>query len=383
MIRVLAFLEATYVSGPAKNVLEFARCAAGFEENARVQTEIAAFQTSPGDDELTDAVSRAGLPLHRIEQASLPTPSTVERVRRAIAASQPDIVQTHSIKSHFLLRASGAWKQYPWVAFHHGYTLTVLRLRAYNEFDRWSLRRAARVITVSRAFAGQLARKGVPGNRITVLHNAIDPDWGRRASDADLRAATRTRLGVEAGEHLALMVGRLSKEKRQVLLIQALGRLKAQSPEVRMRILIVGEGPERASILQTAASLGLSNNLVLAGHQSDVAPYYAAADLAVISSDTEGSPNALLEAMAAGKPVVATAVGGIPEIVTHEDTALLVPAGDAGKLADAIARTLFDFEGARQMAERAHALILSHYSPQQRARFLARFYADMLSGRHQ
>jgi len=151
-------------------------------------------------------------------------------------------------------------------------------------------------------------------------------------------------------------------------------------PDTPVRLILVGDGPERASIQRMAVSLGVSDRLILAGHQDDVTPYFAAADLAIISSDTEGSPNALLEAMAAGKPVVATAVGGIPEIVTNEDTALLVPPGDPGKLAEAMARALSAPEPMRLMAARAHALILSHYSPQQRARFLARFYATMLPG---
>jgi glycosyltransferase involved in cell wall biosynthesis len=378
LIRVLAFLEATYVSGPAKNVLDFARQAAGFEEASRVCTEIAAFQTSRGEDELTRAVASAGLRLHGIEQRSLPNPSTVREVRQVIAASKPDIIQTHSIKSHFLVRISGAWKQCPWVAFHHGYTRTVLRLRAYNHFDRWSLRQAARVVTVSRAFAGELRRMGIAEDRITVLHNAISPDWGTRAADPHLRAATRSRMGIGVEESVVLMVGRLSREKRHDLFLQAIHRMR----HTKIRAVIAGEGPERTAISQIIASLGIEGRVTLAGHQTDVTPCYAAADLVVISSDTEGSPNALLEAMAAGKPVVATAVGGIPEIVTHEDTALLVSPGNPGKLADAIALVVSSPDQARSMAERARALIVSHHSPQQRARFLAGLYASILSGAH-
>ena len=386
MIRVLAFLETKFVSGPAKNALDFARRAGGFEEDRRVHIEIATFETSTApqrssdDNEFTRAVIDAGVPLHRIGQTSLADASTVTAVRAAIAASRPDIIQTHSIKSHFLVRLSGAWKQHPWVAFHHGYTLTVLRLRVYNELDRWSLRKAGRVITVSRAFARQLRRRGVPEGRITVLHNAIDAAWGERAAEPELRAATRSMLGIGVDERAVLIVGRLSREKRHGVLIQAAHQLKTILPEIPVRLIVVGDGPERASIERMAESLGVSGGVLMVGHQGDVTPYYAAADLAVISSDTEGSPNALLEAMAAGKPVVATAVGGIPEIVTNEDTALLVPPGDPAQLAKAMARALSSPEATGQMAERAHALILAHYSPQQRARFLAGFYAAMLSG---
>jgi glycosyltransferase involved in cell wall biosynthesis len=379
LIRVLAFLEATYVSGPAKNVLEFARCAGVFEED-RIQIEVATFQKSAGDDAFTRAVASAGLPLHRIEQSSRLDSSTVRQIRAAIAASNPHILQTHSIKSHFWLRLSGAWKRHPWVAFHHGYTLTAPRQRVYNQLDRWSLRKAARVVTVSRAFARQLRGIGLLEDRITVLHNAIDPAWGERAAQPDLRDATRWSLQIAPTEKVALIVGRLSREKRHDIAMQAVHRLAAILPDTRFRLVLVGEGPERATIERLAAPLGISDRVILVGHQDDVTPYYAAADLAVISSDTEGSPNALLEAMAARKPVVATAVGGIPEIVTHDHTAILVPPGDPAKLAHAMARLLSSPEAAGQMTERARALILSHYSPQQRARFLARFYAGMMTG---
>ncbi len=109
-----------------------------------------------------------------------------------------------------------------------------------------------------------------------------------------------------------LIVGRLSKEKDHLTLIRALSRLQSR---IDPHLLIVGEGPNRSSIEQEIARLGLAEQVTLTGHQPSAEPYYRIADLAVLSSLSEGSPNALLEAMAAGVPAVATAVGGIPEIV--------------------------------------------------------------------
>src|SRR5262249_33496488 len=155
-------------------------------------------------------------------------------------------------------------------------------------------------VTVSRAFAGQLERIRVPAGRITVLHNAIDTAWGGRASGSDLRSEMRSRLGIDVAESVVLMVGRLSREKRHDLALEAVRRLKEILPEPKVRLVIVGDGPERALLEQKATSLDLSGSVIFTGHQRDVTSHYAAADVVLISSDTEGSPNALLEAMAAG-----------------------------------------------------------------------------------
>jgi glycosyltransferase involved in cell wall biosynthesis len=127
-------------------------------------------------------------------------------------------------------------------------------------------------------------------------------------------------------------------------------------------------------IEQEIVRLGLSEQVTLTGHQPSAEPYYGIANLAVLSSLSEGSPNALLEAMAAGVPVVATSVGGIPEIVRHGESALLVPPGDRDALAAAMAKLLTDPSLARQLTDRARMLILVKHSPQARVQHLVDIY---------
>lgn len=374
MIRVLAFLEADHVTGPAKNLLDFHGQLR--QQGNPVQLEIVTFcrgrAACPND--LTRAVETAGIPLHCIGEGFPFDPRILPGIRQLLHQLQPSIVQTHSIKSHFLVGLLGEWKRRPWLAFHHGYTLARKRLRLFNRLDRWSLPRACRVVTVSRAFERDLVSRGVSAGRITVLHNAIDPDWGDRARDPGLRLRTRESLGLTGRDKAILIVGRLSREKSHVLLVEAFARLRTLAPAIPARLLILGDGPELAAIERTARALDCLPQVSLLGRSADVLPYYAAADLAVLASKSEGSPNALLEAMAARVPVVATAVGGVPEIVTHGETALLVPPSDAGALADALAQALGRDEEARAMAERAHALILAQYTPKRRCRTLCEIY---------
>jgi glycosyltransferase involved in cell wall biosynthesis len=281
------------------------------------------------------------------------------------------------IKSHFLAKLSGLGKRLPWVAYHHGYTTTDIKMRVYNQLNRWSLPSAARVVTVCRPFAEQLARAGVDPRRIRVKHNSVAAP--APVAEAEV-AALRARLGVKEGERVLLAVGRLSREKGLADLVRALARLRETAPVENFKLVILGEGPERSSVEEEARRLGLVERVVFAGHASDVRPFYALADALALPSHSEGSPHVLLEAMASGVPVAATGVGGVPEIVADEETALLVPPRDPSALAGALARLLSDRTLARALAERAREHALAHFSPESFARSLLETYCELLPG---
>ena len=136
-----------------------------------------------------------------------------------------------------------------------------------------------------------------------------------------------------------ISVGRLSQEKGHIDLIDAMARVQASFKDGRpLRLVIVGDGPERLAIDGRIKELGLGDVVISAGFQSEVAPFYQIAHVAVLPSHSEGSPYALLEAMAAGVPVVATTVGGVPEIATHDKTALLVSRNNPTELAASVCR---------------------------------------------
>jgi len=174
-----------------------------------------------------------------------------------------------------------------------------------------------------------------------------------------------------------LCVGRLSKEKAQIDMVRAVQQLRQISPTRAVRLMIVGDGPERARISQAIQSAGLQKHVVLAGHLKDLTPYYEAADVVAIPSLSEGSPNVLLEAMAFGVPVVATEVGGIPEIATHGETALLVPARNPGAMAAAIDLLLSSPGTGISLAQHARRKVETEYSPESRAQSLVSIYAEV------
>ncbi len=367
-LRLLALIEANTVTGPAKNLLQFAQIARSTSEP--VEVTIAAFhRAGSSSSDFADAAASACVELHRIEERGRFDWSVVAALQRLHQRLSPDLVQTHAVKSHLVARLAGLR---PWIAFHHGYTWPNVLVRAYNQADRWSLRKADAVVTVSQPFAEELSRMGVDRARIHVVHNAIDPQWGTAGATCEKAAQLRAALGIGEQNRIVLIVGRLSREKDHRTLLEALRDLPQPA-----HLLIVGEGPDRGSIEAYVRAAGRQDDVTLVGHVPSTEPFYAMADVAVLSSLSEGSPNALLEAMAAGVPVVATSVGGVPEIVTHEESALLVPPGDRHQMAASLARLLHDRELAARLVRRAQEVVKMRHSPGERARKLCRIYRDL------
>jgi glycosyltransferase involved in cell wall biosynthesis len=367
-LRLLAIIEAYSMTGPAKNLIEFASLARELD----VETKVATFIRGSESNEFIETAKRSGIAVGTLRERGPWDPKIVKRLSGFVSTQRPHVIQTHAVKSHFLARLAGLPTCAPWIAFHHGYTWPTLRVRVYNQVDRWSLTAAAKVLTVSKPFREELIARGVARERIEIVHNAIRPDWGTRIPDAptDLREALR----IAPGRSIILIVGRLSREKDHLTLLRAVDRLRSN---LNPHLLVVGEGPERGRIEREIRQLGLAECVTLTGHQPSVEPYYRIANLAVLSSRSEGWPNALLEAMAAGVPVVATTVGGIPEIVTDEESALLVPPGDIDGMAAAMGKLLADISLAQRLVGRARTLVLQH-SPLARAKRLAEIYRSVV-----
>jgi glycosyltransferase involved in cell wall biosynthesis len=380
-LRLLAIIEASSITGPAKNLLEFARQASPQD----VFTTIATFTRGTPNNVFTRAVLEAAAQSNSIALETIPErgpfdPATLGSLGALAARVGPDIIQTHAVKSHFLARAAGLPGRAPWVAFHHGYTWPTFKARAYNQLDRWSLRSARKVLTVSVPFRNELAAFGVPTERIEVIHNAIPAGWGARACQAEEAAALRARMGIDANSKVILIVGRLSREKDHVTLLEAVARLPAT---VTPHVVIVGDGPEKSRIEARTRNLGLSQRVTLTGQQNSAEPWYGIADVAVLSSLSEGSPNALLEAMATNVPVVATAVGGVPEIVTDEESALLIKPGDVEAMSAALSRILTQPELAARLKKRSHELITERHEPAARMRRLVSIYRSLAESANQ
>jgi glycosyltransferase involved in cell wall biosynthesis len=360
-IRVLAMLEANSITGSAKAVLEFAREAAQEHPGLpKIDLSILTFDRGQGENCLTKAIREIDTPLDVVCERRRFDTNIIPQLRAAVENRRADLVWSNSVKSHFLVRWAGLNRSRGWVAFHHGYTRTDPKMRIYNQLDWWSLQRADQVLTSSAAFVEELSRKNVRPNHIHVQHMPIRPF---NPVSEKRKSELRQKLGFNDRARVLLSVGRLSHEKGHADLIRAFPKMRELAGDSPLRLVLVGEGPERPRIEEHCRALNLTDAVTLAGQQDDINPYYGIADVFLLPSLSEGCPNVLLEAMAAGVPVVATDVGGIPEVVTGGRDAILVKKRDLAGLASATAQILKDQRFRDRLVSNAREII-SRKSPE-------------------
>jgi glycosyltransferase involved in cell wall biosynthesis len=369
-------VEAYTLNGVAKPVLEFCREAAR-SVSPRVEISLMTFVREKPDNEFLRAARTEGFPIDVIQESGRLDLSIIAKVRDAVRHRNPQVIWTNNTKSNFLIRASGLNREAKWVAFYHGHTYANLLDRTYNQIDRWSHRGADRLVTVCGKFASDLAARGVQSDRIRVQHTPIriaDP-----VPAAVVRELRNRLCGANSETKILLTVGRLSKEKGHADLLRTVAELRRRSGIPTFRLVLVGDGPELHALESQSASMGIGDVVDFAGHQGNVRPYYAASDIFCLPSHTEGSPNVLLEAMEAGVPIVATAVGGVPEMVTHDRHALLIGAMDAPGMADAMVRLLADSALRARLASAAREQLAAH-SPQQYFQNVTSIFLELVTG---
>jgi glycosyltransferase involved in cell wall biosynthesis len=259
---------------------------------------------------------------------------------------RPDVVHTHGYRVEVVDAGVVHRLGIATVATVHGFTGGDWKNRLYQRLQRRALRRFDAVVAVSRPLAGELARAGVPADRLHVVRNA----WPEGADGEPPLSRDRARrmLGVPADRFHIGWVGRLTAEKGADVLIAALASLR----EVPLVVSVLGDGRLRPRLETLAARRGLGDRIRWFGNLPAARQLFAAFDVFVLSSRTEGTPIVLFEAMAAGAPIVATKVGGVPDVVSPQE-ALLVSSDDPAALAGAIRCVHADSAAAVARASRA------------------------------
>jgi glycosyltransferase involved in cell wall biosynthesis len=299
---------------------------------------IFAGRSEPGEGDLTDELSARGLDVVRIEGLrrgpSLGDVLAARRLRRELAAFAPDVVHTHASKAGALGRTAVRGRGFARVArvhTFHGHVLEgyfpPLLSRRLVAAERRLARTTDRVVAVSHATADDLVRLGVvTEEQLVVIQPGIELapllalDRERRSDEA---RAVRALVGAAEGDFLAGVVGRLAEVKQPLAAVHVLAQLGARHP--RLHLVFVGDGALRRTLERALGALPpeLARRAHLLGARADIAAVLGALDGVLLTSRTEGMPVALIEAAAAGLPVVARAVGGVPELVAHERSGYL------------------------------------------------------------
>jgi glycosyltransferase involved in cell wall biosynthesis len=304
--------------------------------------------------------------------------SAWSRVRRLVLDRRIDIVHAHEYKTDllawWLARTTGVLP----MSTVHGWSGESFReLYVYYPADRLVLTRFPRVVTVSTDLRDRLLRSGAKPERVSTILNGIDHTAFRR--DRSREAACKAAMGFTTADVVVGTVGRLEPGKGLEMLLNAVAEVRSTRPEVRLAI--VGDGSLRAPLEERARALFPPGACVFTGKQSDIVPAHHAFDLFVHPSDHEGTPNAVLEAMALETPVVATNAGGTGELLHHNVHGVIVPCKDEPALTRAIATALLDTTTTTSRAAAARRRTEHALSFETRMRAVEDIYRQLIAER--
>jgi len=352
-----------------------------FLRRAGVEPSVVVLQEQQGNP-VARRIEAQGIPVRELGIRRLRQRGAYRAVRRAIVAAAPEVVHTQLEFAHVLGILAARRLGLPTVATLHTLDEPPPRSRLALHFRlmAWALRRARRVMAVSEITRRHyLQRARLRPERVATVYNGIDPTGFQQGPEE--RAAVRAVLGVDPAAPVLVTVAVQREPKGIQHMLAALPEVIAAFPEVRY--LLVGDGPHRSALEEQAARLGLSDRVIFTGARDDVARLLAAADLFILPSLTEALPTVVAEAMAAGLPVVATTVGGIPEMVRPGDAALLVPPADPEALAEAVGRLLANPRQAAAMGLAGRRLVAERFDIRTQAGALADDYRALAARRRQ
>lgn len=325
----------------------------------------------PGGGELEKELRRHGFDPHLLSGSDTSFSfKAVGEIYGLLAREDYGLVHTHaSLSGRIAARLAGRPKV---VLTRHGLGSGREIPQWRRQLNGWAGRLLTdKIIAISQAVAESLVREGVPPTKIRVIPNGIAVEEFSRASGA----AVRVELGV-GNRPLVGMVARLVAEKSPQDFVKAAALIKEKHPDAMF--VLVGAGPLQEELMDLVQTLNLHREFRFLGYRRDIAAVTAALDVVVLTSCQEGLGLVLLEAMAAGKPVVATAVGGITEVVQPEQTGLLVSVGNPPAVADAVLRLLDNRKQAQQMGRAGQKLVQQEFSQAAMARRTAELYCELV-----
>jgi glycosyltransferase involved in cell wall biosynthesis len=384
IVRVIARLN---MGGPALHV---AYLTAGLRERG-YDTTLVAGTLARGEDSMAFVADELGVDVIRIDQlgreiSPLRDFMATLRLARLIRRERPDILHTHTAKAGTVGRVAAllAGGRRPPIVVHtfHGHVLRgyfgPLRSRVFRLLERWLASHSTALIAVSPQVRDDLVALGVaPPERFAVIRLGIELDQ-RVAGAQNGRAESRRYLGIPPDRFAVGWIGRMTAVKRTDDILVAFKRLRDGG--VDAVLCLVGDGPDRPELERRAHDLGVVRDTLFLGYQEDVAPFYAAFDALVLPSSNEGTPVSAIEALAAGRPVVATRVGGVPDVVQEGEDGFLVEPGATEALADRLAQLARDPALRERMGQAGRDRVLPRYAVGRLVDDVDRLYRSLLSG---
>jgi glycosyltransferase involved in cell wall biosynthesis len=370
-IRVLVIRSAHAAGGGAEEII-LRMCRA--VDPAEVRLSVAYVRRS--DDEACDFGQRLalqGTPGFEVLQRSRLGFGVKRQLQQVVDLLRPDVIDSHDYKAAYFARRLSAGRAITPIATLHGWTGTSLRERlCYYPAEKLIARTFPRVIAVSKDIRREMIRWRAERSSLRVLLNGISVEGFRRSPES--RRRLRNQLGIVPTAFVVGAVGRLERQKRFDLLLAAFARFVSSHPTARL--VLVGDGTQKQKLQKLIDRQGLGSVCQLLGARRDVADLYSTFDVMVQSSEYEGTPTVLVEAMAAHAPIVATDAGGTRDLIKAGRHALIVPIHSPEKLADAIEDVFLNRDQAAQRAEAAYERARRDLTFAKRTRLLASIYRE-------
>ncbi len=310
------------------------------------------------------------IPVFHVDERRKISARGIMGIYRAIKLAQPQILHVHGYKATISTALVNLSLRHPMVVTYHGEAKHAADVSQYVRLETSFLRHASHVVAVSEPIRRELVARRVNSRKISVIPNGIaDPLANAPEGSGEMSRRTRP------FPHI-VCVGRLAPEKRLDVAIEVTAALRRELPETNLSL--AGAGPEEAALRQRVSDLGLDKAVEFLGYVADTGTVYREADFFLLSSDTEGSPISLIEAMAFGLPIVATSVGSVPEMVAKGLEGAIVPPGDVQELVQAFRALAADKDTRSRMGQHARRRFLSQHNDSAMAQSYARMYREVL-----
>jgi len=332
---------------------------------------VATFVRDGGMNRFAEESAKAGLETFAIPEKRVADTAIIGRLRRIIKDRQINMVVSHDYKATAISWLATRGLGIALVACYHGETTEDAKVRLYNVVDSIMLRKMHRVIAVSQFTRNHLVSRGIREKRIVVIPNAIDAST--LSDNAPIREPIVSR------PILMIAAGRFSREKGLDILLDALATVKNSAPA--FKLYLYGKGPEESNLRMQVENLGLTEIVEFCGFVDDIAPVFRSMDMLVMTSRSEGMPLIILEAWKERLGVIATAVGGIPEMIESGKNGILIDSPDVAKVSEALVSAMKNMDAISSYGRKGFELLRTIYNYDQQAVALATVYREVLAER--
>jgi glycosyltransferase involved in cell wall biosynthesis len=394
MTRIVRIIARLNVGGPAKHVVWLTTAL----QDSNYRSLLVTGSVPPGEEDMSYFADQAGVtPIYIPEMSREISPKdaiTVWKIFRLLLRERPDIVHTHTAKAGSVGRVAGffyRWltpgtlvgrpRQCKFVHTYHGHVFHSYygrgRTRMFLAIERLLARLITdRLIVVSEQQGAEIGNDFRVGRKGQIKVIPLGLDLQVFANHSSRRAKFRDELGIDGETILVGIVGRLTEIKNHRMFLNSIARLPAEDRR-SMRFVIIGDGSSRQQLEEQAQALGLATDVIFAGGRKDPEYFYPALDIVALTSLNEGTPLTLIEAMANARPVVATSVGGVVDLL-KDGRGICVPSGDEAAFASALSRLAADRELQRELGARGLEFVERMYPKERLIEDIKKLYEQLI-----